>query len=677
MLTLLLFFSVKRNLRNNPEGQIVTDQVRCSIIKEGYPLKGGMTVESKRKKKTPIIAGAAIAAVALIAVIAIVGINSVSIDKIPEYISDGDYNKVVKAYNKYAPGNDAEKKDADKQIDNLIDSVFMSWADDEMSAEDAEGMLETISGIDDKVLSEKASENRQYIVVETESNELYDQAETYFKNAEYLDALKSLVKIDKAYSKYEFVEDFQGDCEEILIAQVLYPANIEEYEDNQAKLEEYIEVVDAPAFVQKKEQMAREHDAFAKAAPILKKANDSFEKGEYKKAFDVLESAQSKDSDNRFISDALDDLHDCFIVEQAQKISAQVRKEDYDKALELADAAIEIYDCDELDSAREYVIELKHPSIRIKNNIVNAFTNKFGKWKQKEVDINQIGAEAGTYTMNSIKKLTLGDYDEGDVTLLSASGDIAASLTNVDIAFDLRDLSYDVVHWNEGEYFAVRVATDVVALLPVVGVVKCLKYLKGTDKGVKTGIKSAKAIIGTKSVAAKETIRLFDRSTDVGRTAEESSVIAKVLFRRYERYVTKCDKYAGQIHPAGIPIELKKVKYSDGRRIEGAFPVFKSRQNLNLPKALIKENEKRQFKWCDARLQTLAQKGKLKGKFTEEEIEIIKSGKRPKGYTWHHNEKEGLMQLVDTETHNAVKHTGGMALWGKGYGKKIPDDVSK
>ncbi|WP_207233550.1 HNH endonuclease [Salinicola tamaricis] len=34
---------------------------------------------------------------------------------------------------------------------------------------------------------------------------------------------------------------------------------------------------------------------------------------------------------------------------------------------------------------------------------------------------------------------------------------------------------------------------------------------------------------------------------------------------------------------------------------------------------------------------------------------------RPKGYVWHHNEHVGYMQLVPSDLHEAVKHTGGIA----------------
>ena len=36
------------------------------------------------------------------------------------------------------------------------------------------------------------------------------------------------------------------------------------------------------------------------------------------------------------------------------------------------------------------------------------------------------------------------------------------------------------------------------------------------------------------------------------------------------------------------------------------------------------------------------------------------------GYTWHHNEQPGVLQLVDEETHAETGHTGGREILGGG-----------
>lgn len=40
----------------------------------------------------------------------------------------------------------------------------------------------------------------------------------------------------------------------------------------------------------------------------------------------------------------------------------------------------------------------------------------------------------------------------------------------------------------------------------------------------------------------------------------------------------------------------------------------------------------------------------------------------PVGYTWHHHQDVGRMQLITRSAHGlAIPHTGGMSIWGGGY----------
>ena len=640
-----------------------------------------MTEQGRSKRKTYRTAGIILAAAVLAFAIIFVGINRVSLDKIPDYISSGEYEKVVTAYNKYAAGDSAKEKEYNEVIDKAITDIVIAWSGDEISEEDATGALEILSDIDNKSLSDAATKNRDFIALESESDRLYEQAEESFKNAEYLEALKSLVKIDQSYSQYECVEDFVGECKEILIAEVSYPTSIREYEEYHARVKEYLRVVEAPEFVEKEKQMTEEYRAFVTAAPVLEKAKKAFDNEEYASAFETLDAAKGEHPDNRFITEELDELHNLFVVSQAQLVSAAVQQEDYDKAIEITKAAIEVYDCEELESVKKYVYEEKYPVYKFGNNVVAKITTLFNRWTSEDFDVHQAGNNAGAYIVRSGKKMALGDYDESEVTLLSVSGEIATSLVGVDMALDVRDLSYDVTHWGEGDYFALRVATDAVALVPVVGAIKYLKYSKEASKGAKAGVKTAKAVIGGTSLAAKRTNKILNMSTDIGKNSDESVSIAKVLFKRYEKYPTKCQNFVGGNFPGtDIPIRMKKVKYSDGRKIKGAFPVFNSKKDLQLPPELYKSNEKTQIRWLNSRLLNLSKEGKLGDLFSEQELKAIEENldKAPAGYVWHHNEEEGLMQLVVEAEHKSVNpHTGGMSLWRKGYGKKIPDDISK
>ena len=52
--------------------------------------------------------------------------------------------------------------------------------------------------------------------------------------------------------------------------------------------------------------------------------------------------------------------------------------------------------------------------------------------------------------------------------------------------------------------------------------------------------------------------------------------------------------------------------------------------------------------------------------YSEEQLDDIKRGHTPRGYTWHHSEEPGKLQLVDKEIHKRTGHTGGRAIWGGG-----------
>lgn len=58
----------------------------------------------------------------------------------------------------------------------------------------------------------------------------------------------------------------------------------------------------------------------------------------------------------------------------------------------------------------------------------------------------------------------------------------------------------------------------------------------------------------------------------------------------------------------------------------------------------------------------------LRRRFTERDIELLKQGKNPQGYQWHHDKKTGQMKLVKTADHS-TDHVGGDKVWGR-YDRK-------
>jgi hypothetical protein len=132
----------------------------------------------------------------------------------------------------------------------------------------------------------------------------------------------------------------------------------------------------------------------------------------------------------------------------------------------------------------------------------------------------------------------------------------------------------------------------------------------------------------------------------------------------------KCrnEELAGTKHKeTGVKFEVKSVKLPDGRRVEGTFAKFDSAFDTKLPKNLYTASDNVQFRECNNQLKDAVEKVPgLAKKFNSEQLEQIKNGDRPSGYTWHHDAEAGKMQLVDTKIHAQTGHTGGRALWGNG-----------
>ena len=104
-----------------------------------------------------------------------------------------------------------------------------------------------------------------------------------------------------------------------------------------------------------------------------------------------------------------------------------------------------------------------------------------------------------------------------------------------------------------------------------------------------------------------------------------------------------------------------------GEHITGVFPSFDSVSDVQLNEGMYLESDYVQFSYANAELasQIDAQTG-LEDQFTSTQIEQIYLNQTPDGYTWHHSETPGNLQLVEEETHSLTGHTGGRELWGGG-----------
>lgn len=128
------------------------------------------------------------------------------------------------------------------------------------------------------------------------------------------------------------------------------------------------------------------------------------------------------------------------------------------------------------------------------------------------------------------------------------------------------------------------------------------------------------------------------------------------------------ERYSGENHPeTGVPYVEKTVKDADGNEVVGVFPQFDSEFDAQLPESMLQESDSKQFSEANRQLKEKYDSDpEFASKFNERQRDDIENGRTPYGYVWHHNEETGKMQLVDYDTHERTRHTGGKAIWGGG-----------
>jgi hypothetical protein len=187
--------------------------------------------------------------------------------------------------------------------------------------------------------------------------------------------------------------------------------------------------------------------------------------------------------------------------------------------------------------------------------------------------------------------------------------------------------------------------------------------LEGTITYIKTG-GDTRATINHAIEGASEGFKwgaVIASGTEIASVAIKS---AKAL-----RIKTIRDDLLGTVYPGTDVPYVEKTIIKDGKFIKGVFPEFESKFNTYLPNNLLVAQDRRQFLACMEKLrQAIDSNPRLARQFTKIQLEQIYDGFSlyPDGFTWHHNEQTGLMQLVDSRLHDTARHTGGKSIWGGG-----------
>lgn len=634
----------------------------------------GMYKKKKRKNKAVVFGGILLVGFILYTVFSGYIVKAL--------LGGGQERLAVECYNTQFYRGFIDNNVFDKHIDKIYyqyledDSDNKKVLSEKQKFNKVQSKLKIIGSIANKKISQKA----KYVSDEVKINHVgwnsLSVAEKKFEKEQFLDAIIELKKVDKKFVQYDAVSDLLADSKTELFASVECPNSDDEYKSAIEIMNKCYKCLNEQEYNERSQSLEQEYAEYQAVERDIAKADEFIQQQKYIEAVSCLKEISKKYPNEKHLISALEDADNILLFSTVEKANELSKKEQYDKALDELDAAREIYPCEDFDSVYRDIeskssklLWLKNKALDFKDSVVNFF-NK---------DIEEVKKDGGIpYIEKSGKKILLGDYSKEDVNVLSCVGDGALALAGLDVAQNVRDLTYDVQHIGEEDDWLVWLAVDTVAVIPVIGTIKYLKYLKQTGKAtdvadnIGAAAKAADKVSDTAKTidkvgdVTKEGSKIFDKLKE---TKLGNLIAEKRASKHFEIEKTINQNLVGRYcEGTKIKYRERKLIYKDGRRIRGVFPDFSKASifECKLPDNLLKATDDEQFKECIRQLQEQIKRNpSLKKKLGKDRLEQIKNG-RIKGYTWHHNEKEGVMQLVDSDIHSKVRHTGGKKLWGGG-----------
>lgn len=183
---------------------------------------------------------------------------------------------------------------------------------------------------------------------------------------------------------------------------------------------------------------------------------------------------------------------------------------------------IQVISAEALDSAGQWIDETGKELVY--------FTTTTGEVVAAYVeDIDK--EEVVDYLTKSGEKLVLGEYSEEDPTLLSIGGTLAASVVNLDIGMDIRDIVYDVQHLDSEDVEISDIALSAVGLIPIIGVIKPAKKFLDAADAVTTMAKVTDDVVDVAKAAdaVSDVSKVAEVVSDAGKAAESVSNAGKVI----------------------------------------------------------------------------------------------------------------------------------------------------
>jgi hypothetical protein len=137
---------------------------------------------------------------------------------------------------------------------------------------------------------------------------------------------------------------------------------------------------------------------------------------------------------------------------------------------------------------------------------------------------------------------------------------------------------------------------------------------------------------------------------------------------------TTNDHLVGSVHPeTNVPFEENTVELPNGHEVTGVYPVFNAEYEVEMDESIYLQSDYVHFSYANAELYDAIQADPQIADdmgLTEQDLQALANGDTPEGFTWHHSEEPGVLQLVDEDIHANTGHDGGRELWGGGEGNR-------
>ena len=187
--------------------------------------------------------------------------------------------------------------------------------------------------------------------------------------------------------------------------------------------------------------------------------------------------------------------------------------------------------------------------------------------------------------------------------------------------------------------------------------------------GVNHTYEAVAGVVGRDEQRIKTAAKSLWKTPSVGSKVFQDDQIVAADFSNVDAIQSINELYEGTVHPiTGVAFERTELLIGE-QMISDVFPVFEATFTARLAPDEYLLTDEEHDEIANAQLYKAILEDTAIGEIiglSADDIEALRQGQTPAGYTWHHHEQPGTLQLVDAKTHAQTEHVGGRVIWGGG-----------